>query len=112
MKSDIFIITGKEIYSKNKTITFIFEFDSGIDFDIISEYSKYGMIRKQEYGWMLTAGKHGKMVYTGGINVIEEECFKDTVYLMKESESAEFLKEYGNKIDYEIFHSGKTLKQQ
>ena len=69
---EIFIITGKDIYSKDKSILFRFMLDSKIDFKEISKYSKYGMIRKGEDGqWFIIAGKNGEMVFFGGIKIIQ-----------------------------------------
>ena len=111
MTENIFIITGIEIYSKNKSITYRFMFDSEIDYDKISKYDKYGMIKKLNDRWFITAGKAGEMVFSGGINIIKEDVFNNTVYLMKEDEYNEFIKDYGEEVNHNVFHSKKILYQ-
>ena len=109
---EIYIITGKEIYSKDKSISFKFMFDSKIDFNEISKYPKYGMIRKTEDGqWFITAGKNGEIVFSGGFRIIQEDIFYDTVYLMKEDEYYEFIDKYKDVINYKVFHSKISLYQ-
>lgn len=108
----IYIITGKEIYSKDdKSISFRFEFDSEIDFDLIKDYNYWGRIKKNENGqWFITNGGSEGHRCSGGIKLIDEpKYFNDTVYLMKETEAKEFIEKYSEKLNFKIFHSNKNL---
>jgi len=111
-KKRVVIITATDIYSRDSSVSFKFMFDSGMDFEKIRGIEKYGMIKKDSEGrWFITAGHSGEQVFSGGYNVIRDDCFYDTVYLMKEDEYYEFEKDFIYDIDHEVFHSKKVLYQ-